>query len=41
MTTTDILIADLLPTCAKAAADAREIQAAARKGVTALVAPTG
>jgi len=41
MTTTDILIADLLPICAKAAADAREIQAAARKGVTALVAPTG
>jgi len=35
------LIADLLPTCAKAAADAREIQAVARTGVTALVAPTG
>ena len=41
MTASDILIADLLPTCAKAAADAREIQAVARKGVTALVAPAG
>jgi len=41
MTASDILIADLLPTCAKAATDARAIQAAARQGVTALVAPTG
>ncbi|HLN25652.1 MAG TPA: acyl-CoA dehydrogenase family protein [Patescibacteria group bacterium] len=37
----DVLIVDLLPTCAKAAADARAIADAARVGVTALVAPNG
>lgn len=37
----DLLISDLLPTCAQAAADAGLIRQAARDGVTALVAPNG
>ncbi len=37
----DLILPDLLSVCAKAAQDARAVQAAARQGVMALVAPTG